>query len=80
MKIKTFKSQSLEEIDNLCNTFEETHNVKATQTHVNIIDDNPIIYIYTYVLFYEPKQNIEIQQQQLKQLKDIKQNMDIKFE
>jgi hypothetical protein len=46
MKIKTFRADNAEDIDKLCNEFEETHNVKATQSHITPNGH------YVYVLFY----------------------------
>ena len=47
MKIKTLEAESPERIDLLCNTFEDTHNVKATQSHIDYDKG-----IYSYILFY----------------------------
>jgi len=53
LKIKTFKTNSAEEMDKLVNDFEDSHNVKATQTHV-LIDGTVFVYIAT-VFYVEDK-------------------------
>ncbi|MBW3010909.1 hypothetical protein KY326_01680 [Candidatus Woesearchaeota archaeon] len=55
--IKTFKADTEEEIDRLCNNFSKTNMVKAT--HSNPVYDfhkKQIIFVYT--LFYLPKDKI----------------------
>lgn len=54
MKIKTFEEKTKEEIDRLVNEFESNHRVRATQTHLTVL--NTGVKLYTYVVFYEDQQ------------------------
>lgn len=53
MKIRTFSSQDVAELDKLVNEFEETHTVRATQTRT--IGMNGII-VHYYTVFYIPQE------------------------
>jgi len=53
MNIKTIKSKNSENFDKEVNTFGESHKVKFTQTHAQVIQGNPASIIYVAVLFYE---------------------------
>jgi hypothetical protein len=55
MKIKTIETNTIEEFDKECNEFNESHNVKYTQSHVtyNLIRQ---VMLYTAILYYEDKQ------------------------
>ena len=53
MKIKTFKAKNSEEFDKLVNDFESEHDVKFTQTHVNVVPGDPAKVLYTAVVFYK---------------------------
>lgn len=52
MKIKTFETNDVGKMDDLVNKFEETHNVKATQTQTVVGKDG--MFWYRYTLFYKP--------------------------
>lgn len=49
MKIKTIRTNNFEEFDNLINSFESEHQVKATQTHILCIGTQIVHYA---VIFY----------------------------
>ena len=51
MKIKTFVNEDYEKIDELCNDFEASHNVKATQTQMVVKQDGTIL--HKAVCFYK---------------------------
>lgn len=50
MKTKWLETDSIFEMEEQCNKFEATHNVKATQTHVTVYDGKRK---YTTILYYE---------------------------
>jgi len=52
LKIKTFKEHSTEELDKEVNRFGDSHEVRATQTHVTFAMDR---LVYHAVVFYVPE-------------------------
>lgn len=61
MKIKTITATTEDEIDAKVNEFEQTHDVKATQTHIMpVIVDEHITWKYVYVLFYNDKPSMKV--------------------
>lgn len=55
-KIKTFSYKNAEAFDAAVNEFGATHNVFATQSHVNVTTSEPFKIIYTAVVFYKEAQ------------------------
>lgn len=49
MKIKIFQSLNLNEAEKMVNEFETTHQVKATQSHISVLNG---LLVYTFVVFY----------------------------
>ena len=62
---KTFKADSQEEIDKLCNDFNKEYKVKATQTN-QVFNSETNKIEYFSVLFYLPKNEKQIDLQQMK--------------